>query len=153
MASRWELLLEQKPIPLVDHLLEEVAKLIAKDLEAWPPPLVELDPTLGKGAQALLEAGRPKPSAIVYEESFRLARWEISREFEAYDDYMRNARYEARGLPPETRAELLFLSRWLVEQLLGLGEATEGRVNRRMMGDLLVRIERRLGGRAISPPI
>ena len=45
---------------------------------------------------------------------------------------MRNKRYLEHGLAPTDRLALLFLNRWLVEQMLGLGEATEGRVNRRL---------------------
>ncbi|HZH02453.1 MAG TPA: hypothetical protein VEY30_01635, partial [Myxococcaceae bacterium] len=69
--------------------------------------------------------------------------WELARELDAYDEYFRNRRWEERGLPLDARTSLLFLSRWLVEQMLALGEATGGRVNRPTMKQCLERIERR----------
>ena len=45
---------------------------------------------------------------------------------------------------------ILFLSRFISEQLLALGEATEGRVNRPRMLDALSRIERHFASK--GPP-
>ncbi|QRN99869.1 hypothetical protein JRI60_12980 [Archangium violaceum] len=144
MASRWDYLFETKPIPLIDHLLEEVAKLLAKDLGQWPPPVQEIDLEVGGQFASLFTEPPPRPAPAVYEEALRLSRWELAREHEAYDDYMRNKRYLARGLAPTDRLTLLFLNRWIVDQMLGLGEATEGRVNRRLMQQCLDRLEARL---------
>jgi len=144
MASRWDYLFEAKPIPMMDHLLEEVAKLLAKDLERWPPPVQELDLELGGQFATLLTEPTPKPSWKVYVEALRLARWDLTREFDAYDDYMRNNRYLERGLAPTDRTAMLFLSRWVVEQMLGLGESTGGRVTRMLMQQCLDRLEARM---------
>jgi hypothetical protein len=144
MASRWDYLFETKPVPLMDHLLEEVAKLLAKDLQRWPPPVQELDLEVGSQFAPLFTEPSPRPARAVYDEALRLSRWELAREHEAYDDYMRNKRYLEHGLAPTDRLALLFLNRWLVDQLLGLGEATEGRINRRLMQQCLDRLEARL---------
>lgn len=144
MPSRWDYLFETKPIPMMDHLLEEVAKLLAKDLEKWPPPVQEIDLDTGGQFATLFTEPTPRPSPAVYTESLRLARWDLTREFDAYDDYMRNNRYLERGLAPTDRTPLLFLSRWVVEQMLGLGEATEGRVTRKLMQQCLDRLEARM---------
>ena len=144
MASRWDYLFEAKPIPMMDHLLEEVAKLLAKDLEHWPPPVQELDLDAGGQFAPLFMEPPPKPAPRVYAEAIRLASWDLSREFDAYDDYMRNNRYLERGLAPTDRLPMLFLSRWLVEQMLGLSESTEGRVTRKLMQQCLDRLEARL---------
>ncbi|WP_224244300.1 hypothetical protein [Hyalangium gracile] len=144
MPSRWDYLFEAKPIPVMDHLLEEVAKLLAKDLSKWPPPVQELDLDVGGTFAPLFLEPTPQPSPAVYDEALRLSRWELAREFDAYDDYMRNKRYLERGLAPTDRLTLLFLNRWLVEQMLGLGEATEGRVKRPMMRQILDKLEARL---------
>ncbi|PTL78387.1 hypothetical protein [Vitiosangium sp. GDMCC 1.1324] len=143
MASRWDYLFETKPVPLIDHLLEEVAKLLAKDLQQWPPPVQELDLEVGGQYATLFTEPPPRPVRAVYDEALRLSRWELSRELDAYDDYMRNKRYLERGLAPTDRLALLFLNRWIVDQMLGLGEATEGRVNRRLMLQCLDRLEAR----------
>ncbi|ATB27844.1 hypothetical protein [Melittangium boletus] len=143
MASRWDYLFETKPVPMMDHLLEEVAKLLAKDLQQWPPPVQEIDLDVGGQFAPLFTEPTPRPAEAVYDEALRLTRWELERELEAYDDYMRNKRYQARGLAPTDRLPLLLLNRWLVDQMLGLGEATEGRVNRRLMLKCLERLEAR----------
>lgn len=142
MPSRWDYLFERKPVPLMEHLLEEVARLVAKELARWPPA-VELDEATGARFAPLLGPDAPRPAPEVFREAFRLARWELQRELEAYDDYLRNRRWLERGLAPGDRLALELISRWLLEQLLALGEATEGRVNRRLMLDCLERIERR----------
>ena len=151
MASRWDYLFETKPVPMMDHLLEEVAKLLAKDLRQWPPPVQEIDLDTGGQFAALYTEPTPRPAEAVYEEALRLSRWELERELEAYDDYMRNKRYLERGLAPTDRLPLLFLNRWLTDHMLGLGEATEGRVNRRLMLQCLERLEARL--RWVQPPM
>lgn len=144
MASRWDYLFETKPVPLMDHLLEEVAKLLAKDLQQWPPPVQEIDLEVGAQYAPLFTEPTPRPMRAVYDEALRLTRWELARELDAYDDYMRNKRYLERGLAPTDRLALLFLNRWIVDQMLGLGEATEGRVNRRLMLQCIDRLEARL---------
>lgn len=144
MPSRWEHLLEQRPVPLVDHLVEEISKLLAKDLSRWPPPVAELDAASGAGFAPLLAEGYPRPARAAYAEAFRLARFDLEHDLDAYDDYMRNRRWAERGLPAGAKQELLFLSRWLTEQMFALGEATEGRVKRKHMREILDRTERRV---------
>jgi hypothetical protein len=146
-SSRWDQLLATRPLPLLEHLVQEVAKLLAADLERWPPPVQELDAaTIGPLAAALApDAPPPHPSTPW--EAFRLARWQLAREHDAYDDYVRNRRYLAAGVPEGDRTALLFLERWLTEQMLALGEATGGRVNRARMRECLERTEAHLRAR------
>jgi len=142
MPSRWDLLLESKPVPIVDHLLEELAKLLAADLAKWPLPVVDLDPDAGRPFAPLLDLGSPRPEVAVFEEAFRVARWELEREIDASADYFRNRRFTERGLPEEARTPILFISRWLVEQLLSLREHTHSRVTRAQLVLCLDRIRR-----------
>jgi hypothetical protein len=143
MPSRWDLLLDRKPIPLVEHLLDEVSRLVANDLGKWPLPIQE---TVEPGDQFAghFAPDAPRPPPAVFEEAFRIARWELEREFEAIDDYMRNHRWSARGLPASDKSAILLVCRWLVEQLLSLREYTQNRITRPMLVDCLGRIERRL---------
>ncbi len=145
MASRWEQFLEldRKPIPLIDHLLAEVAKLLAKDLETWPPPVLELDLDTGGRFRELFAPDSRRPEPAVYEEAFRVARWELEREIDASADYFRNQRWIERGLSPAERTPILFVSTWLVEQLLSLREYTHNRVTRPNLVDCLGRTEQR----------
>jgi len=150
MPSRWDYLLETKPVRIIDQLQEEVAKLLAKDLAKWPPPVEEIDLDIGGAFAPIFLEAPPRPSPAVYDEAMRLAHWELAREFDAYDDYMRNKRYLERGLAPTDRLALLFLNRWLVEQMLGLGESTEGRVSRPLMRKILDKVQSRM--RLVQPP-
>ncbi len=140
MPSRWERLLESKPIPVIDHLVGEVAKLFAESLQAWPLDVEDADPA----TLSLLQAHPVRPEKAMFVEAFRLARWDLDREFDAFDDYVRNERWLAAGLPNGCKSLLLFLSRYLTEQALGVNEATEGRIDRRRMLSVLERTERLL---------
>jgi hypothetical protein len=130
MPSRWEQLLEQKPVPLLEALLEQVAKLLSRELARWPLSISELDDSTSGSMETFLQADSVRPGAAVFSEALRLAVWELQREPDALDDYMRNRRYLEQGVAPPERGALLFVTRWLVEQMLALSEATEGRVRR-----------------------
>jgi hypothetical protein len=140
MPSRWDHLFDRKPVSLTEHLVEEVSKLLAADLAQWPLPVQELDIATGRAFAPLLDARSARPSGPVFTEAFRLARWDLERQVDASDDYVRNRRWMEHGLTPEDKLALLFISRWLVEQLLALREATEGRVSRKMLVDCLDRM-------------
>ncbi len=138
MRSRWEAVLDSKPVPLSEHLLVECSKLFAKDLSTWPPPIEELT---GPDAR-LLATEPPAPGPGLMREAFKLARWDLERELDAYDEYMRNQRWLETGLATGDKPMLLFMSRFIQEQLLGLSEATQGRVNRRALLRVLDLTER-----------
>ena len=142
MPSRWDLVLDSKPVPIVEHLLDEVAKLLAADLDRWPLPVVDLDPESGRKFAALVKPGSRRPEEAVFEEAFRVARWELQREIDASAEYFRNRRHTERGLTEEARTPILFISRWLVEQLLSLREHTHGRVTRDQLVQCLERVIR-----------
>lgn len=142
--TRWDLVLDQKPIPVIEHLLEEASRLFANDLAVWPPEVTEFDPQTGAQVERLLLDHPQRPSRRVYAEAFRLTRWDLGRDFEASAEYWRNDRHLEAALTPADKPMILFLSRFITEQLLALGEATEGRVTRPRMLDALTRIERHL---------
>lgn len=137
--SKWDLLLGARPIPLLDHLVGEVARLFARDLATWPPEVEAFDGAEGARLAALLAEHPGRPDPRLYREAFELTRLDLSREFEALDDYWRNQRWLSAGLAAREKGMLQFLSRFMAEQLLALGEATEGRINRSRMLDVLER--------------
>jgi hypothetical protein len=140
--TKWDLILGQRPVPLVDHLLEEVSRLFAKDLGAWPPGIDAFDAATGAKVAQLLENSPGRPDVKLYAEAFRLTRLDLSREMDAYDDYLRNQRWLEAGLEVKDKAMLLFISRFIAEQLLGLGESTQGRVNRAKLLEVLEKTRR-----------
>lgn len=146
LPTRWDQILEQKPVPVLEHLLEELSKLFAGDLEKWPPPIDDFDPATGATTAALLRDSPLRPDARLYREAFKLSRFDLSRQLDAQADYVRNQRWLEAGLAAKDRAMLLFLSRFMVEQVLALGEATHGRVDRAGMLEVLARTERRVCG-------
>lgn len=149
--TKWDLVLEQKPIPLLSHLMEEVAKLFANDLAGWPPKVDAFDPLTGPRVAELLTEYPLGPDPKLYREAFVLTRFDLGRELEAYDDYVRNQRWMATGLPAKDKPMLLFLSRFITEQLLGLAEATEGRLKRTHLLDVLSRTERHFFAKVPTP--
>ncbi|HME92304.1 MAG TPA: hypothetical protein VKE49_12825 [Myxococcaceae bacterium] len=149
MGSRWEALLEQKPVTLTEHLIEETSKRLSKELAEWPLPIRDFDPQTGQSFEPLLRASHPRPSDAVFQQSFRLASWDVQREFAAYDDYVRNRRWMDAGLTTTDKPALLFISRWLVEQVLQIAEGTGGQVTRAQLVDCLERAARRLGRKVL----
>jgi hypothetical protein len=144
--TKWDLILGQRPVPLVDHLLEEVSRLFAKDLAAWPPAIDAFDAATGAKVAQLLENSPQRPDVKLYAEAFRLTRLDLSRELDAYDDYLRNQRWLEAGLEVKDKAMLLFVSRFIAEQLLALGESTQGRVNRAKLLEVLEKTRRAFFG-------
>jgi len=142
VSDRWERILDQKPIALEQHVLDEAARLLLVDLRRWPLPIDEIDPLTGDGVAELLAPDAPPPSPAVLPVALRLVRWELERDHAAYDDHMRNRRYLELGVPEQERPLLLLVSRWVLEQLLSLSEATQGRVSRRALLGVVERLER-----------
>jgi hypothetical protein len=141
VSDRWERILEQKPVSLQEHLLDEAAKLLLVELGKWPLPIEEIDEHTGAGIAELLAPDAPRPSAAVVATALKLTRWDLDREHEAYDDFMRNRRYQEAGITEHEKPVLLFVSRWVLEQLLALSDATNGRIDRHGLLRLLDRLE------------
>jgi hypothetical protein len=141
VSDRWERILEQKPVSLQEHLLDEAAKLLLVELRQWPLPIQEVDQDTGAGIAELLAPDAPLPSPAVLAVALKLSRWDLEREHEAYDDFMRNRRYQEAGITDRERPLLLLVSRWVLEQLSALSEATEGRIDRHALLRLVDRLE------------
>ncbi len=140
--TRWEAILEQKPRPVFEHVLDEISRLFAADLATWPPKIEAFDEVTGRQLEALLADAPRRPDPVVFAQAFHLTRLDLGREFEAHDDYLRNQRWLEAGLTGKDKGMVLFLSRFMTEQVLSLGEATQGRVTRSAMLDVLARTER-----------
>lgn len=144
MPGRWEHLLDTKPVPIERYVLDELGKLFAKDLSQWPPQVEDWEGAAGLALQQVVQERPVWPGLPAFREAFRLARWDLDHEHEAYDDYVRHERWLEHGLSRTDKALLLFLSRLITEQLLAVSEATEGRINRAARLEVLDRTEQRL---------
>lgn len=134
--SRWDRVLDQKPKPLAEHLLDEVAKIFAQDLQQWPLP-VEYEQSPARRWDEI-----PRPDDRLYAQAFHLAELDLQREHDAYDDYFRNQRFLEAGLSPQDKPALLFVSTFVTEQALALQEATHTKLTRADLVSLLQRTRR-----------
>lgn len=151
MRQRWDYLYDLRPVPLASHLVAEAAKLIADRLIGWPPPIEGWSSEREQRRfEALVGPGSARPDDAILREAFLLARWELLNDVERVDDYMRNERWRAH-MARDGLDALVFLSRYLTEELLSLSEATEGRIRRRQLIECLDAVERHvLGSRLIT---
>lgn len=144
MAGRWDFLYELKPVPLTEHLVEELAKVVASEISRWPLALDSFAaPEDAARFAPLLAPDAPRPDAKVYQAAFLLARLELEREFERIDEFMRHERWRAYASPGPSYDAMILLSRMLTEQMLAVLEQTEGRVGRARLVECLRRAERR----------
>ncbi|HCF58426.1 MAG TPA: hypothetical protein DFS52_10590 [Myxococcales bacterium] len=150
MASRWDFIQDLKPVPIAEHLIEELAKLFAEDLSKWPLEVEEWSRAADEERfRPLFEPGSMRPDDRVFVEAFRLTRWELEHDIFAVDEYMRNERWRERIAAADYDA-LIFLYRYLTEQMTAVAEATENRIKRKQLLGCLERMERRMRLRAPS---
>jgi hypothetical protein len=143
MAGRWDFLYEQKAVSLTEHLVDELAKLIAQDLAGWPLAIDSFaTPEDAARFARLLAPDSPRPGASVYLAAFLLARLELEREYEQIDEFMRNERWRAFAAPGRSYHAMILISRYLTEQMLAVLERTEGRVNRARLVECLGRAQK-----------
>lgn len=135
--SKWDLVLQRKPTPLIDHLVGELGALFADELAQWPPAIDEIDEATRVTLAGLIDTHPHRPGRPAYEVAFTLARWDLEHDVDAVDDYFRNHRYLEAGLAAADRPLVLFLSRLIAEHLLALGEAS--RLKRPRLLEVLAR--------------
>lgn len=119
-----------------------MGKLFAAELSVWPPKIENFDEVSGAALTLMLAQTPDRPDVAVFEQAFHLTRLDLSRAFDAQSDYLRNQRWLEAGLTAKDKPMVLFLSRFMVEQLLSLGEATHGRVSRPRLLTVLAHTER-----------
>jgi hypothetical protein len=140
--GRWDHLFELKPRPLAEQLIDEMARLLAQDLSHWPPPVEAWTSEADRKKFApLFKAEAIRPDGATFREALRLARLEMKRDVPAIDDYMTREQWRSAGVPQRDFLALLFLHQWLVEQMLALNEATEGRIKRSQLEECLARCQ------------
>lgn len=142
MSSPWHRWYEKKPVPLLEYLVDEAAHRIADALRQWPPRVEQTSDEALPVLRPLFTSLKSRPSFELFQEAFKLTQMELERHFEAYDEYMRNERWRQSGLAPQDKTTLLELNHWLLENLLTLQEATEGRLRRHQLVMILQKLQR-----------
>jgi hypothetical protein len=143
--GRWDHLYELTPRPTSEWLLDALAEDLERDVRAFPPEVTWEDEAYRARYASLLASGRA-PSETVVRTALWLARSDLSREYEAVDQFVRGGGLEERLGSPEDRELCRFLWRFFVDKPLAFAEATQGRFSRAQLADALVRLERRLYG-------
>jgi len=106
-----------------DVILARFAEELARELDAWPPPFPDWS---SEDERQRWAAGmEQKPGPEVVRLALALARLDLAREHEAFDERMRN---EAPATCPgeSERAALHLLVVFVTEQCLSLKEWAEG---------------------------
>jgi hypothetical protein len=120
---RWDHLYDLSKRPVKEVVLERFAEELATRLRAWPPPDVEW---LSEDLRRRLGAGlAAPPREEVLRLALELARLDLLREHEAYDEIMRNrAPGTCQGAAAEAALQLLVL--YVGEECLSFKEWAEG---------------------------
>ena len=142
--GRWDYLVERKPQPLKEYVLDQVAERLARELTAWPPAIDEwLDDPLRERFRAAIE--RPSaPGLDTLRVGCEMARRELLREYELIDAFWRSG--SQRQLLPDELEETTahFVTRFLVDAALGFQELAQDKFNRRELVLLVEKVEERL---------
>jgi hypothetical protein len=143
-VSRWEFLEGVKPVTPADTIVVEMAKVIAREIEGWPPQIEWVEASSGARFAPLYAPRAARPSDAAIREGFRLARWELLHELEAIDFYLRNDQAAQVARTRIDRLGLELLWKLLPEMLYELAERTENRLKRKHLVACLDLAERRL---------
>jgi len=120
---RWDHLYDASKRPVKEVILERFAEELSDRLRAWPPQDVEW---LSDDLRRRLEAGLAQPPREeILRLGLELARLDLLREHEAFDEAMRNrAPSICLGAADEATLQLLLL--YVGEECLSLKEWAEG---------------------------
>jgi hypothetical protein len=142
--GRWDYLVDRKPQPLKEYVLDQVADRLARDLTAWPPAIEEwLDEPLRQKFRAAIE--RPSPPGLdTLRVGCEMARRELLRDYDLIDAFWRSGRQ--RDVLPDDLEETTahFVTRFLVDGALGFQELAQDKFSRRELVALVEKVEDRL---------
>lgn len=141
---RFDWLYDRTRQPVKEFILERFAAELARELLAWPPPVVEWVSEELRARWAAGLAARPREQVVRL--ALRLARLDLLREFEAAERLLAAEGRRAFQTPAEEAAGHL-VSRFVTEKCLGLKEWAEGaRLTREDLVRAVELVEKRLAG-------
>ncbi len=145
----YEWIYETESQPLKEYVLDVVAKQLAIAAEQFPPRVEEWErPDLQARFAPLLEKTFGRPRLGVLRVSLKLYRWELEREVEAIDQFMRNNGWEDESLDPTEVETAIFLWHYWVDQTLAFKEYAGNKFKHAELIGLADRIEVQLIHRA-----
>lgn len=145
----YEWLYQSESQPLKSFVLDEVAKLLAAAVESFPPIIEEWErPEMRERFEPLLARVRGRPSDASVKIALRLYRWELEREVEAIDAWMRGEHWRETGAGPEDLELALFLWHFWVDQTFAFKEFAQGKFAQHELLGLADRLDTRLVGQA-----
>jgi hypothetical protein len=140
---RWDFLYDRTRQPVREWVVERFAEVLADELRAWPPPLVEWTSDAERARWAEAAGARPPDAAVRL--ALEIARLDLGRAWDAAE-----RRLDAGGAvcpTPAARDGVRLLARFLSERCLDLKEHAEGaRLTREDLVRCLDRVEARLSG-------
>ena len=139
---RWDFLYDRQKQPVKAFILERFAEHLAEELAQWPPPFVEWGSEAQRERWAAAAAERPRDDVLRF--ALELARLDLAREYEAYEERLVNGR-SSRWHTPQEEAAGHLLVLLLTEQCLELKEHASGaHLGRADLVHALDLLERRL---------
>lgn len=145
----YEWIYERQAQPLKEYVLDEVAKLLAQAVEEFPPRIEEWErEDVRRRFEPLLAEAAGRPEKPVVRVALKLFSWELERDVEAIDDYMRNERWQSEQLSPRDRELAIFLWQHWTEQTLSFKDYAGDKFRWAELRGLGDRLQTRLLGNA-----
>lgn len=129
--KRWEWMEGLTAETPAEALGRHVAKMLADELEGWPPEVDFSDEGQRARFAPLFAAGAPRPAFTAIEAGVERLKLELARDFEALDHDARNHGLEKACPAPLEQLAAQFAWTYLSESFAELFERTESRFKRR----------------------
>jgi hypothetical protein len=141
----YEWLYERESQPLKSYVLDEVAKQLALAVEQFPPTIEEWErEDLRLRFEPLLSRPAERPRLAIVRAALTLYRWELERQLEAIDSYMRSETWRKQQLEAAEFETALFLWHYWVDQTLAFQEFAQNKFKRQELLGLADRMQTRL---------
>lgn len=141
----YEWLYETQARPLKSWVLDEVTKLFAEAVEKFPPVIEDWErEDLRERFEPVLQRVHAPLAEPVLRLALQLFRWEIEREYERMDRYLRGGHQSEFGLDNLQLDTAMFVWHYWVDQMLAFMEVATGKFRRHELLGIADRLESRL---------
>jgi hypothetical protein len=145
VSSRWDWLYEVQPRLVKDVVLERVARELGDEIDRWPPRIESWETEEARVRfQPLMEGRMGRPPRGPLRLALRLSRWDLQREYEIIDAYMKGEHFREDAPGPYDFDLAMFIWRYLVDQILAFKEYAGSRFSRDDLCTVVDQLEKRL---------